>query len=62
MCGAGDDDAYVRFGETMDKYFNRSLGHGNEMRHRNLRSDSVLLHTGYIGTGALLVPGFSTNP
>ncbi len=28
------------------------------MRHRNLRSDSVLVHTGYIGTGAILVPGF----
>ncbi len=41
MCGAGDDASYVRFGETKDKYFNRSLRHGTEMRHRNLRSDSV---------------------
>ncbi len=30
--------------------------------HRNLRSDSVLVHTGYMGTGAILVPGFSTQP
>ncbi len=30
------------------------------MRHRNLRSDSV--HTGSIGTGAVLVPGFGTQP
>ncbi len=28
--------------------------------HRNLRSDSVLVHTGYIG--AILVPGFGTQP
>ncbi len=54
--GAGDDASYVRFGETKDKYFNRSLRHGTEMRHQNLRSDSV--HTGYIGTGAILVPGW----
>ncbi len=40
-CGAGDDASYVRFGETKDKYLNRSLRHGTEMRHRNLRSDSV---------------------
>ncbi len=52
---AGDDASYVRFGETKDKYFNRSLRHGTEMRHQNLRSDSV--HTSYIGTGAILVPG-----
>ncbi len=32
------------------------------MRHRNLRSDSVLVHSGYIGTGAILVPGFGTQP
>ncbi len=44
------------------KYFNRSLRHGTKMRHRNLRSNSVLVHTGYIGTGAILVPGFSTQP
>ncbi len=62
MCGAGDDASYVRFGETKDKYFNRSLKHGIEMRHQNLRSDSVLVHTGYIGTGAILVPGFGTQP
>ncbi len=61
-CGAGDDASYVRFGETKDKYFKRSLMHGTEMRHRNLRSDSVLVHTSYIGTGALLVPGFGTQP
>ncbi len=36
-----DDASYVRFGETKDKYLNRSLRHGTEMRHRNLRSDSV---------------------
>ncbi len=59
-CGAGDDASYVLFGETKDKYFNRSLRHGTEMRHRNLRSGSV--HTGSIGTGAVLVPGFSTQP
>ncbi len=58
MCGAGDDASYVRFGETKDKYFNRSLGYGTEMRHRNLRSDLVLIHTGYIGTRAILVPCF----
>ncbi len=51
---------YIRFGETKDKYFNRSLRHGTEMRHRNLRSGSV--HTGSIGTGAMLVPGFGTQP
>ncbi len=32
------------------------------MWHRNLRSDSVLVHTGSIGTGAILVPGFGTQP
>ncbi len=26
------------------------------MRHRNLSLDSVLVHTGYMGTGALLLP------
>ncbi len=56
------DASYVHFGETKDKYFNRSLRHGTEMRHRNLRSDSVLVHTGYIGTGAIMVPGFGTQP
>ncbi len=61
-CGAGDDASYVHFGETKEKYFNRSLRHVTEMRHRNLGSDSVLVHTGYIGTGALLVPGFDTQP
>ncbi len=60
--GAGDDASYVRFGETNDKYFNRSLRHGTEMRHQNLRSDLVLVHTGYIGTGAILVPGFYNQP
>ncbi len=40
-CGASDDASYVCFGETKDKYFNRSLRHGTEMRPRNLRSDSV---------------------
>ncbi len=60
-CGASDDASYVRFEETKDKYFNRSLRHGTEMRHRNLLSDSVLVHTGYIGTGAILVPGFGTQ-
>ncbi len=54
MCGANDDASYVRFRETKDKYFNRSLRYGTEMRHRNLRSDSVLVHTGYIGSGAIL--------
>ncbi len=62
MCGAGDDASYVRFSETKGKYFNRSLRHGTEMRHRNLHFDSVLVHTGYIGTDALLVPGFGTQP
>ncbi len=38
---AGDDASYVRFRETKDKYLNLSLRHGTEMRHRNLRSDSV---------------------
>ncbi len=27
----------------------------------NLRSDSVQVNTGYIGTGTLLVPGFGTQ-
>ncbi len=44
-----EDASYVRFGETKDKYLSRSLRHGTEMRHRNLRSDSVLVYTGYIG-------------
>ncbi len=61
-CRAGDDATYVRFGETKDKYFHRSLRHGTEIRHRNLRSDSVLVHIGYIGTGAILVPRFGTQP
>ncbi len=30
--------------------------------HGNLRSDSVLVHPGYMGTGAILVPGFGTQP
>ncbi len=46
----------------MDKYLNRSLRHGTEIRHRNLRSDLVLVNTSYIGTGAILVPGFGTQP
>ncbi len=61
-CGAGDDASYICFGETTDKYFNRLLSLGTEMKHQNLRSDSVLVHTGYIGTGAILVPGFGTQP
>ncbi len=60
MCSAGDDVSYVRFRETNDKYF--MLRHGTKMRHRNLRSDSVLVHTGYMSTGAILVPGFGTQP
>ncbi len=48
-CGAGDDASYVCFEEIKNNYFNRSFWHGTEMRHRNLRSDSVLVHTGYIG-------------
>ncbi len=35
--------------------------HRNEAQ-RNMLSDLVLVHTGYIGTGALLVPGFGTQP
>ncbi len=62
MCGASDNASYVRFGETKDKYLNQSLKHGTQMRHQNLHSDSVLVHTSYIGTGALLVPGFGTQP
>ncbi len=31
QCGAGDYASYVRFGETKDKYFNRSLRHGTEI-------------------------------
>ncbi len=48
-CGAGDDASYVRFGETKDKYLNRSLRHGTEMRHRNL----IRFHRyrGHVGTG-----------
>ncbi len=42
------DASYVRFGETKEKYFNRSLSHGTEMRHQNVHSDSVLVHTGYM--------------
>ncbi len=61
-CGASDNASYIRFGETKNQYFNRSLRHGTEMRYRNLRSDSVLVHTGYIGTGAILVLGFGTQP
>ncbi len=55
-----DDASYVRFGETKDKYFNSSLRHGTEMRHQNLHSGSV--HTSYMGTCAMLVPGFGTQP
>ncbi len=57
-----DDASYVRIGETKDKYLNRSLRHGTEMRHRNMLSDSVLVHTGYIGTGAILVLVLVPNP
>ncbi len=46
----------------MDKYLNRLLRHGTEIWHRNLRSDLVLVNTRYIGTGAILVPGFGTQP
>ncbi len=56
-CGAGDDASYARFGETKDKYFNRSLRHGTET--------CVLIRFGTygsIGTGAVLVPGFGTQP
>ncbi len=45
----------------MDKYLNRLLRHGTEIWHRNLRSDLVLVNTRYIGTGAILVPGFVPN-
>ncbi len=38
---------------------NHLVWHGTEI-HRNLRSDSVLVHTGYIGT-AILVPGFGST-
>ncbi len=55
--GAGDNASYIHFGETKEQYFNRSLRHGTEMRHRNLRSDSVLIHIGFV-----LVPGFGTQP
>ncbi len=61
-CGAGDDASYVRFGETKENYFNQSLRHVTEMRHRNLRSDSVRYIPVSIGTGAMLVPGFGTQP
>ncbi len=57
-----DDASYIRFGETKDKYFNRSLRDGTEMRYRIMRSDSVLVHTGYIGTRTILEPGFGTQP
>ncbi len=57
-CDDDDDDAsYVRFGETKDK---TKASVPEAPRHRNLRSDSV--YTGYIGTGAILVPGFGTQP
>ncbi len=55
FCTCGEA-SYVRFGKTKDKHFNRSLRRGTEMRHRNLRSDSV--HTGYIGTGCHIGTGF----
>ncbi len=60
MCGAGDDASYVRFGETKDKYFNRPLRHGTEWG----TEICVLIRyiTGSIGTGAMLVPGFGTQP
>ncbi len=61
-CGAGDDASYVRFGETKDKYFNRSLmaWHRNEAPKSAFWFGSV--HTGSIGTGAMLVPGLGTQP
>ncbi len=59
---ASDDASCICFRETKDKYFNRSLRHGIEMRHWNLHSDSVLVDTGYIGTGAILVPVLVPNP
>ncbi len=62
MCGAGDDAFYVCFGEIKDKYFNRLLRHGIEMRHRNLCFDLVLVHTGYIDTGAILYRVSVPNP
>ncbi len=45
--------------EPDGKYFNRSLRHGTEIC---FLSNLVLGHTGYIGTGAILVPGFGTQP
>ncbi len=50
------DASCVRFGETKEKYFNRSLRHGTEILV--LGSSTYRLH----GTGALLVPGFCTQP
>ncbi len=32
-----------------------------ESGSREESSDSVIVHTGYIGTGAILVPGFGTQ-
>ncbi len=58
MCSGGDDASYVCFGKPEDKYLNRSLRHGTKMRHRNLHSNSVLVHTGYLGTGAKLAVPF----
>ncbi len=57
-----DDASYVRFGETRDKYINQSLRHGTEMRHPKSAFWFGSEHTGYIGTGAILVPGFGTQP
>ncbi len=54
----GDDASYVRFWRINGQIFPPIA----QAWHRNLRSDSVLVHTGYIGTGAMLVPGYGTQP
>ncbi len=47
---------FTSVSEKQRTYFNRSLRHGIEMRHRNMRSDSALVHTGYIGLHRVSVP------
>ncbi len=61
-CGVSDDASYVRFGETKDKYFEpiAQAWHRNEAPKSAFWFGSV--HTGSIGTGAVLVPGFGTQP
>ncbi len=53
MCGAGDDASYICFGETKDKYFNRSLRYRTEICVL-IRSSTYRLHR----FQCLIGPGF----